>query len=257
MSSIVGGALPDVKQWMINRYFEIDKDWAAVYRRNWNWVIEHLDNLCPTNCKLEFASIKRDLEPIFTLNGIECYLEEVSAGFQAALSLVFAIVEWIESTNEEDSAYIPEATGTVVIDELDVHLHPEWQLTIRKSLQNLFPNLQFIITTHSPHLISTAEAGELIILPELRREIDVEPTKQKFSGWNTDEILEEIMGVTSLENKEYAILLNQAMDCVEKKDVIALQESIERLEKVVHPSNSILQIMKVKLAQLELREEHD
>ncbi|WP_312072133.1 AAA family ATPase [Anaerotignum propionicum] len=174
-NSLEGGSLPDIKQWMINRYFEIEKEWAFVYKRNWEWILENFNNLAPTNCSLEFKHIKRDLEPMFVLHGVECYLEEVSAGFQAILSMVFAIVEWIESTNVEEQAYIPEATGTVVIDELDVHLHPEWQLTIRKSLETFFPKLQFIITTHSPHLIATAESGELIVLPKLQQTICVEP----------------------------------------------------------------------------------
>mgnify|MGYP002773186052 FL=1 len=255
--NIEGGSLPNVKQWMINRYFEIEKDWATVYKRNWDWIIDNLENLGPSNCKLQFKEIKRDLEPMFTLQNIDCYLEEISAGFQAILSLVFAIVEWIEGTNDERHAYIPEATGTVIIDELDVHLHPEWQLTIRKSLATLFPNLQFIITTHSPHLITSAEAGELIVLPELSRKVCVTPTEQKYSGWNTDEVLEEIMGVSNLENKEYAILLNQAMNYVETRDIDALKSAIINLKDVVHPSNTILHVLKVKLAKLELGDEND
>ncbi len=255
--NIEGGLLPNVKQWMINRYFEIEKDWATVYRKNWDWIINNLANLGPSNCKLQFKEIKRDLEPMFTLQNIDCYLEEVSAGFQAVLSLVFAIVEWIEGINEEEYAYIPDATGTVIIDELDVHLHPEWQLTIRKSLATIFPKLQFIITTHSPHLITSAEAGELIVLPELSRKVCVEPTMQKYSGWNTDEVLEEIMGVSNLENKEYGILLNQAMDCVEAQDIDSLKEAIIKLKDIVHPSNTILHVLKAKLAQLELGDGND
>lgn len=43
--NIEGGSLPNVKQWMINRYFEIEKDWATVYKRNWDWIIDNLENL--------------------------------------------------------------------------------------------------------------------------------------------------------------------------------------------------------------------
>ena len=255
--NIEGGSLPDVKQWMINRYFEIEKDWAEVYKRNWEWIISNLENLSPKNCKLEFKNIKRDLEPMFTVQGIDCYLEEISAGFQAILSLVFAIVEWIEGTNNEENAYIPDATGTVIIDELDVHLHPEWQLTIRESLAALFPHLQFIVTTHSPHLISSAKSGEIIILPELSRNVHTQPIEQQFAGWRTEEILEEVMGVTNLENKEYSIILDQAMDNIEQRNVLELKESIRQLEKIAHPSNTIIPILKIKLAQLELGDEND
>lgn len=257
-SSLNGGSLPNVKQWMINRYFEIEKDWAHVYRKNWDWIMQNLNELGPSNIDIAFKEIKRDLEPVFTFNKEnDCYLEEISAGFQAFLSLVFAIVEWIEGTNTEDEAYIPDAVGTVIIDELDVHLHPEWQLTIRESLRTVFPKLQFIITTHSPHLIASADPGELIILPQLNRKINVAPTAQTYAGWSTDEILEDVMGVKSLENKLYSVALHMAMDCVERRNVAALEEAIGELKKIVHPSNTILQVLKIKLAELELGDIND
>ena len=65
------------------------------------------------------------------------------------------------------------------------------------------------------------------------------------------------MGVSNLENKEYAILLNQAMNYVEARNISALRDSILKLEDIVHPSNTILHVMKVKLAQLELGDEND
>ena len=170
--------------------------------------------------------------------------------------MIFEIVEWIEGTNEENEAYIPDATGIVIIDELDVHLHPEWQLTIRSALRTVFPKLQFIVTTHSPHLIATVEPGELIILPGTR-EVDVRPTDQTYSGWNTDQILEDVMGVKSLENKLYTTALNEALDQVEKRDINALKISIEKLQSIVHPSNTILEVLQIKLAQLELGDRND
>ena len=195
---------------------------------------------------------------MFTFNGmLDCYLEEVSAGFQALLSLVFAIVEWIEGTNVEDNAYIPNATGTVIIDELDVHLHPEWQLTIRNSLRTVFPKLQFIATTHSPHLIASAQSGELIMLPKLSRYVSIEPTAQTYAGWSTDEILEDVMGVKSLENKSYSKILNEALDCVENGKIAQLDQAIEKLRAIVHPSNTILHVLQVKLAELKLENEYD
>ena len=257
-SRIDGGVLPNVKQWMINRYFQIDKNWAYVYKRNWEWLMSNLNQLAPSNVELTFKEIKRDLEPVFTFNGmLDCYLEEVSAGFQALLSLVFAIVEWIEGTNVEDNAYIPNATGTVIIDELDVHLHPEWQLTIRNSLRTVFPKLQFIATTHSPHLIASAQSGELIMLPKLSRYVSIEPTAQTYAGWSTDEILEDVMGVKSLENKSYSKIFNEALDCVENGKIAQLDQAIEKLRAIVHPSNTILHVLQVKLAELKLENEYD
>lgn len=257
LKNIEGGAMPNVKQWMINRYYEMDKEWAAVFKSNWDWIFQNLINICPSNCNLQFKDIKRDLEPMFTMQEVDCYIEELSAGFQSVLSMVFAIVEWIEGTNEEEIAYIKDAEGTVIIDELDAHLHPEWQLIIRKALSTIFPKLQFIITTHSPHLIATAESGEIIVLPELKRTLSLKPTEKTYVGWNTDQILEDVMGVKNLENKKYAILLDEAMNAVEKKDRTELNRIINEIKNVVHPSNTILHVLQIKLAQLELEEDND
>lgn len=54
--------------------------------------------------------------------------------------------------------------GVVLIDELDLHLHPRWQRQIIKGLSSLFPQIQFICTTHSPFVIQALEAGKLVIL---------------------------------------------------------------------------------------------
>ena len=257
MEFINGGIMPDVKQWMINRYFQLEKDWAAPLKRNWEWIMGHLDVLSPSNCKIEFREIRRDLEPVFVIQGKECYLEEISAGFQSVFSLVFAITEWVEATWGEDACYLPEAVGTVVIDELDAHLHPEWQLTIRDSLTTVFPKLQFITTTHSPHLIATAHSGELIVLPELTGTVQAEPTNKTYSGWNTDQILEEVMQVKSLENKTYSTLIHEATTCMENRDISGLKSAIQGLEKAAHPTDTIVSVMKIGLAKLQLEAEDD
>jgi len=146
---------------------------------------------------------------------------------------------------------IENATGTVIIDELDVHLHPEWQLILRDSLATMFPNLQFITTTHSPHLIATAKEGEVIVMKE-DSVLDLKPQRNRFIGWNTEQILEEIMDVKSLDNKEYAKLVNEAMDFLQLKDSQNLETTMHKLEEIAHPNDTIISVIKIKLASLKL-----
>ncbi|EPZ57421.1 AAA ATPase domain protein [[Clostridium] sordellii ATCC 9714] len=224
-SSLNGGYLPDIKQWMINRYFQIEKEWAYIEKSNWDWLIKNIDTLAPKDSKFRFIKIEKDLEPVFTINDKECYLEELSTGFQSILSMVLAIFEWIEATNEKDDKLVKNAAGTVIIDELDVHLHPEWQLILRDSLEVMFPKLQFIVTTHSPHLIASAKEGEIIVVPEKNTNLDLYPRKDKYSGWNTDQILSELMGVKSLDNKEYFRMVEKGMEYINEpilKDYLIL-----------------------------------
>lgn len=252
--SLNGGVLPNVKQWMINRYFQIDKEWAKEEKENWNWLMENLKILAPINSKFKFKSIERDLEPKFELNNKECYLEELSAGFQSILEIVLSIFEWIEKTNSREEMLVKNATGTVIIDELDVHLHPEWQFTLKKSLETIFPNIQFIATTHSPHMISTANIKEIIALDNKSDTMNLFPIDKSYDGWNTDQILEEVMGVKNLDNKLYSELIKKGMECTDSSSISELKDIIEKLEKVAHPSDTIISVFKIKLAELELED---
>ena len=253
-ADLLGGKnMQNVKQWLINRYFQIDKDWAVNERKNWEWLLENLSNVGPKGSALQFSEIKRDLEPKFSVYGNQCYLEELSAGYQSILSIIFCIFDWIEGTNEGESMLVKNASGTVLIDELDAHLHPEWQLSIRDSLAVLFPKLQFIITTHSPHLIASAKSNELLIIPNHQGVLSLSPSSKVYSGWNTDQILEEIMGVKSLTNKVYAELIRKAFDAISKNSESDLKKAINHLKKVSHSNDTIVESLEMKLAELKLK----
>ena len=63
-----------------------------------------------------------------------------------------------------------EFDGIIVIDELELHLHPEWQTKIYFALQEIFPNVQFIITTHSPHIVQSAKGNKLLHWQRIMKE---------------------------------------------------------------------------------------
>ena len=250
--SLHGEPQNNVKQWLINRYFIIDKDWAKEEQENWHHMMRSLPSLAPFNSNFTYVKTGRDLEPVFSLYGDECYLEELSAGFQAVLSIVIQIFEWIEAVNPEGKRIATTATGTVLIDELDLHLHPEWQFSLRDGLTNLFPNIQFIVTTHSPHVLSSAKENEIIIMNrnDDQREYSLKPRPEKYSGWNTDQILSDAMDVVSLENTEYKKLINKALDEIEKQDLNGLRNAIDEFSVIAHPNDSILAVLKIRYASL-------
>jgi len=210
-SNLGAGYSPDVKQWMVNRYFIIEKDWARIEKNNWDVIMSNLDYIFSGEGSFSFDKIERELEPSFILNGEVTYLEDLSSGFKSILSIVFSIVEWIEKTNDGTYMLIQEATGLVLIDELDAHLHPSWQTKIKPILQKIFPKLQFIITTHSPHIISSAEANEVIVLKKESRSIVPFIVNKSLAAWKTDDIYSLIMGVDTV----HQMTLNKVVSEVE------------------------------------------
>ena len=83
---------------------------------------------------------------------------ELSDGYHVYIALVADIARRAVMLNEIDGADAPaRVEGVVLIDELDLHLHPQWQRVALPRLRRAFPRLQFIVTTHSPQVLSSAE----------------------------------------------------------------------------------------------------
>lgn len=107
-------------------------------------------------------------------NGLQLSWNEMSDGYRAALALLADIlrhlinaygVEDLTDRDEKGCLFI-KRSGVVLIDEIDAHLHPEWQREIGFWLKRHFPNLQFIVTTHSPLICQAADPNGLFVLPE-------------------------------------------------------------------------------------------
>ena len=91
--------------------------------------------------------------------------------------------------------------GLVLIDELDLHLHPAWQVGLISALKRTLPRMQFVVTTHSPMLLSGLEHDEIIVLdqdPEtgdiVKRTYEQSPKLQTSGG-----LLERYFGVDELD----------------------------------------------------------
>ncbi|AXJ00027.1 putative ATP-binding protein involved in virulence [Cyclonatronum proteinivorum] len=88
---------------------------------------------------------------------------------------------------------VSHTPGLVLIDELDLHLHPNWQKRIVSDLKKVFKNIQFVATTHSPFIVQSLKADELINLDEVKG-LDHDPDK-----YSVEEISENEMGVLNVK----------------------------------------------------------
>lgn len=243
-------SLPAIKQWMINRYFIIEKHWAEVEKSNWNSVIDFLPNLVSKSQKFSFSRIERDLEPVFEFNGKECYLEELSGGFKSILSVIFSIIDWCEGVNEGEDGLVSNSSGTVLIDEIDAHLHPEWQLTVIRNLKRLFPKIQFIVTTHSSHVVLTAEENEIIRIPQHNGILDISPSSKSYQGWQITNILGDLMGVVEPDELQASDLLSKIDESLNEKNKDVFESELLKLKELLHPNDPILKIYEIKRSKL-------
>jgi predicted ATP-binding protein involved in virulence len=157
------------------------------------------------NGQIQFTDLKTNreinLKPEFKVDGNfnltikknnETFdLDELSEGEKLVLMLVCDIARRLTIANPSLENPL-EGEGIVLIDEIDLHLHPQWQREVIPALLATFPNLQFIVTTHSPQVLSKVSKESIFIL-ENGKLVDNVPFTY---GRNASAILFEIFGVT-------------------------------------------------------------
>ncbi len=85
-------------------------------------------------------------------------------------------------------------SGVILIDEIELHLHPSWQRRIISSLTDIFPNCQFIVTTHSPQVVSHVKPERVYVLEKAENGIIAYHPESSF-GRDSNRILVDLMGV--------------------------------------------------------------
>lgn len=96
--------------------------------------------------------------------GVEIPVRQLSDGERGSLALVLDLTRRLAQANPGLDDPTAKGPGVVLIDEIDLHLHPKWQREIVRNLPDAFPNLQFIATTHSPQVIGEVEHDRIQVM---------------------------------------------------------------------------------------------
>ncbi len=128
-------------------------------------------------------------------------LSQLSDGYQSMMSWVGDLVSRLSRAFPNAKNFLDQE-GIVLIDEVDIHLQPIWQRKILNQLRQTFPNIQFIVTTHSPLVAANAKEGELFVLKQEQNRAVVEPAAS-VQGWRSDQILtSDLFGLDTTRDPE-------------------------------------------------------
>jgi energy-coupling factor transporter ATP-binding protein EcfA2 len=164
-------ALTEALDWLVKLNYQVLEGGQS------ETIIQHLKRLVNSQGFLSHgATIERiGSDGVFFKdgNGIEIHVNELSDGYRSILSLTFELIRQLIRVYGEgpvfsafsetsiDSELKISLPGVVLIDEIDAHLHPTWQTRIGNWFTNYFPNIQFIVTTHSPLICRACENGSI------------------------------------------------------------------------------------------------
>jgi energy-coupling factor transporter ATP-binding protein EcfA2 len=161
----VEGRFAQLKQWIVNIDFFRAKAKADRGQDLPTWQI--LRNALNTLFEpYEFVGVDERFEVLFRTPNGTVPLESLSDGFRSMFVVIIELLLRLSlATPEPETALLQEAV--CLIDEVDAHLHPKWQARVIPGLRALFPNVQFIATTHSPIVVSSVEPFNVFRLSEI------------------------------------------------------------------------------------------
>lgn len=180
--------------------------------------------------KVEYDEISDEL--VYSANGMVLPIRNLSSGYQSLIWMVLDIAYRMAILNPDLLDKIHEAPGVVLIDELDMHLHPKWQWNIVNALKKTFPNLQFIAATHSPMVISSCRQDHLITISKTG-EISYAETPY---GFDVNEILSIFQGslIMAEDVDRHLKMFYQSLDAEKYGEA---EKQLEQLKEMTGDNN--------------------
>jgi predicted ATP-binding protein involved in virulence len=177
------------------------------------------------NCEIFYYDYEKEGLAVMFKDRRRLTLDELSDGQKSLLLISTGIAFQCATLNPHMGLDAYKSAGVVLIDEVELHLHPDWQRQILPILTREFPNIQFICTTHSPQVLSTLKPENVHVIKDFK----VTPLKIHTEGRDSNTILTEIFGIEK-RPKEFEDKLQHFYSLLEKEAVEEAKVVFDDLE---------------------------
>lgn len=156
-------------------------------------------------------------------------LTQMSDGVRTTLMMVADIAYRMASINGFLlERVLQETPGIVIIDEIDLHLHPQWQKRILNDLQIVFPMIQWVVTTHAPSILTNIQTSQLRVL----KDGVIQQIENQIYGKNIDDITRFVFE-TDVRPQEVIARFKQLNDAIETQRFDVAKKLLEELETMI------------------------
>jgi predicted ATP-binding protein involved in virulence len=160
--------------------------------------------------------------------GRSLFLEQLSDGERGLLALVFDLVRRLAIANPNSDNPIADGVGLVLIDEIELHLHPKWQRDVLQRLRDIFKGCQFVVTTHSPLVLGEVPARCVRFLEFMDGKVTVTVPTEAY-GMDANRILQEFMGAP-VRSRKVDAELSVLFELIDKEQFDEARAAIAALE---------------------------
>ncbi|APH70593.1 AAA family ATPase [Aquibium oceanicum] len=181
--------------------------------------------------------------------GLTLDVRQLSDGERGLLALVLDLARRLSQANPDLDDPVKDGAAIVLIDELDMHMHPQWQRQIGSLVTSTFPNCQFIATTHSPQIIGETQPERILLLQSDGERIVANRCGQAF-GLDTNAILEQIMGTPS-RAKSVREAISHVETALDDGDLKSARAGLARLRELIHGDDPTVVALEATINNLE------
>lgn len=164
-------------------------------------------------------------------------LRDLSFGYQTITALLVDISSNMMDKYPDSDNPLSEPV-IILIDEIDLHLHPKWQRTVIEKLSHHFPKAQFIVTAHSPLIVQAAEDfnANIVVCRKERDRVIIDNDIESVKGWRVDQILtsdlfelpsSKSVQMENLRNEKINLLMNDSLTTKNKERLREIDEELE------------------------------
>ena len=248
-----GVQLGNIKNWFVNRYLYSAHDTLSEEQLSNFELAKACFSLLDENFTFSKVDAASNEIMINTPSG-EIYYEYLSSGFKSIISIVFGIIKEIEFRFTEPRIKAENFKGVILIDEIELHLHPAWQGKVVDVLKKSFPNAQFITSTHSPHVIQAAQPNEIIALKEINNLVvqkNIPENSYGFQGWTIEEVLTDVMGMRDPRTELFNEKISAFQSAIDSNDEDSAKKLYKDLDILLHPNNHLRKLLKFQLISID------
>lgn len=199
-----------------------------------------------SDVKVQFNLDTNEIDVIYfdkNNNPARIPVSQLSDGYKCTISLIADIAYRMSILNPQllDRVLV-ETEGIVLVDEIDLHLHPTWQKRILKDLMEIFPKVQFIVSTHAPEVINSVKSDSILIL----KNNEILSAADETYGKDANTILREVMEVSARPD-EIKNLFEKFYELLDKEKWSQAECVIKKLESKVGNNDAEVNSCRVRL----------
>jgi len=245
--------LLDPEAWFIDnnlaRNNKGNKDFVKSKKYEYETIKKLLIQLLPDIEDLEFTIPNED-NPTPKLKAKTPYgwvgIHDLSMGYKTTMAWLVDLAVRMFGKYKKHEKYKDEplaGPAIVLVDEIDLHMHPKWQRTIMDHLSGIFKRTQFIVTAHSPLIVQSATDANVVVLKKVPDEenegqyhVIIDNKPESVKGWRIDQILtSDLYGLESSRDKETEQLI------IEKSEILGKSKLSKKDEKRLDEINAIIE----------------